>query len=85
MCVCSLRALVIHILVSSVVSLAVPYFSILSNKQGSVLGGVGGKLLNIKFGFSVQILSAISLILRIIQRDIIILDIGCCVKDPLFL
>jgi len=84
-CVYSLRALVIRIILSSVVILALPYFSIFSNKQGSFFFGGGGELLNVNFVFSLQLLSATFLILRRIQRDIIVNDIGCHVKDPLFL
>jgi hypothetical protein len=59
-----------RVILSSVACLAVPYFSTLSHKRHDF----GKKLLNIKcvFCFSVQLLSETFLIIRRIERDIII-------------
>ena len=58
-----------HIILSSVASLAPPCFSTLSHKRHDFR-----KKLNIKcvFGFSLQLLSETFLIIRRIQRDIVI-------------
>jgi hypothetical protein len=73
-----------RIILSSVACLAVQYFSTLSHKRHDFRGK---KVLNIKcvFWFSLQLLSETFLILRRIQRDIIINVHRSSCKVPLLL
>ena len=73
-----------RIILLSVASLAVPYFSTLSGKRHDFWGK---KLLIIKcvFGFPLKLLSGTFIIVRRIQRDIVIDVPTCSCKVPVIL